>query len=437
MQESRTRKTVNVNPLSCGYRKLSSSRTTSPSVWNNAKPFAYLLDSSINDYRHKPGTTFEEVLPLNCSDYYSNNPRYKYTKQSKVTWSITPGDAFTHSFMIRKYSYTIQMDGYAHNFIHPSILGYPHAYLASEGRIKGIGYIPSYTALVRPALMRLCSDSKSLNVEGLNILAFIGELREWKSLVDFFKLKFKDVKETTGSNKFLGYQFGVLPLLSDLQTMKDLWTKLPDAIRKWNDMASKSKRLDSHVGFDKEKLSGTVDVVLNESMYYDCPIRYTARLVYSQKRRGAAATYFTPLPITGKDGKDMTLEILGLTKPLSAVWQLMPYSFMVDWVTNIGDIIDKFETRMPFLKVLNRTGGWSYKQETEIKVETYVEYGPGYATKRSLDTRTYFRKEYVRNPLCPHELVQLQGYLPFEFKPEITGFQAILASAILHTRLRS
>lgn len=133
----------------------------------------------------------------------------------------------------------------------------------------------------------------------------------------------------------------------------------------------------------------------------------------------------------------MTLEILGLTKPLSAIWQLMPYSFMIDWVTNIGDIIEKFETRMPFLKVLNRTGGWSYKQETKIDVETYVEYGPGYAFKRSLGTRSYFRKEYIRNPLCPHSLVQLQGYLPFEFKPEITGFQAILTSAILHTRLRN
>lgn len=55
---------------------------------------------------------------------------------------------------------------------------------------------------------------------------------------------------------------------------------------------------------------------------------------------------------------------LGLTNPLLTAWQVVPFSFIVDWFANVGQVLDSLD---PFTGVSLIRGGTGYKGNVQMK----------------------------------------------------------------------
>lgn len=96
---------------------------------------------------------------------------------------------------------------------------------------------------------------------------------------------------------------------------------------------------------------------------------------------------------------------LGLYDPLSLAWELLPFSFVVDWFANIGDIVDEIST---FHGASYLVGCISHKVEVEAtSVSTPVPRTTSYSVNtgspaRSQMTLTRYKRDVYNVPPSVH-----------------------------------
>lgn len=309
------------------------------------------------------------------------------------------------------------------------------------------GYLPSsYSDVIGASAvdqikLLMLEDGALLGFpSAFNVLAFIGELRDVRKLPDLIRRWHKSDKDI--SDKFLGINFGVLPLFGDIIAIKDRVTKTGPAIDKWNDAASKGKvfnvhrslpvpslgprmvRLDSDPKNPVPTFEGVFEKFFDDSKP-GVTFGWSGKWVCKQQVTAKAHLYFHPLAVAGDDISSIKRHIWGVDKPLTAVWQLIPFSFVVDWFTNIGKLIETFEQRKPTLNMQILNAGYSVKVVTTITC-TFTG-GASY---------TYKDTYYKRVPITPQSLLNgMPAMGPLKFQP-LSDNQTILGSALLHQLLR-
>lgn len=77
-----------------------------------------------------------------------------------------------------------------------------------------------------------------------------------------------------------------------------------------------------------------------------------------------------------------SLQIRGLTNPLALGWELMPWSFVIDWFIDIGGFIANFGA-------FNNTTFLSYHVTKITKIETSVQFRYGKTTSTGYITKAY------------------------------------------------
>jgi len=116
------------------------------------------------------------------------------------------------------------------------------------------------------------------------------------------------------SSLYLGYQYGVLPLMSDLYNAADT---LANGLIPNGTMHFTQKTPDPSLGPCPPTAGWTVE--------WDGDIRREVTIGYMAKVSNPTLYGLTQY---------------GLTDPLSLAWDLVPLSFVVDWFTNLGSFID-------------------------------------------------------------------------------------------------
>jgi hypothetical protein len=88
--------------------------------------------------------------------------------------------------------------------------------------------------------------------------------------------------------------------------------------------------------------------------------------------------------LQGKLGElEAILHSLGVTKPLSVIWELVPFSFVVDWFVSVGEWISSLEDELfhPLPIVIHdfsHSVKWSYINQ--IEMDFIAKYGTGRLT---------------------------------------------------------
>jgi len=113
---------------------------------------------------------------------------------------------------------------------------------------------------------------------------------------------------------------------------------------------------------------------------------------------------------------------LGLANPFSLGWELVPFSFVVDWITPIGSVLDSFVAPQG----LDYIGGYSSARfEGEFSSEQLPDFANGW-TKRSPRLNEYRTFNLMRKSYDNWPTVGLYVKSPFSLAHGVTSFELLI-----------
>lgn len=186
-----------------------------------------------------------------------------------------------------------------------------------------------------------------------NLAQFIGELRDFKSL---FRFRLKSYKDLGGA--YLNYQFGWKPFLGDLYKFYTAMKKVErtiDFIRKNNN----KWLLRGGTISKKEEIGTTVDLgnlvrpYLPYHFHSSIPTSASHTLCTPQEEERiwfkARMKYYIPNLKTDRCESVISSALLrriyGAEITPSLLWELTPWSWLVDWFGNIGDVLENISNQ--------------------------------------------------------------------------------------------
>ena len=203
------------------------------------------------------------------------------------------------------------------------------------------GYAPS-----KPSFMRLHVDLK-LKVKD-EVINLAQNLAEYKQTCSMFSGLASDIYRTFRSlrrgripkgpdswskeaaNRWLEYQYGLKPLMSDLyDSFNEMSRVIPKPV--FHRYKANAKTSDSSIEHNPH---GSV-LMRSQSSTWSLRSRVTA--VVSRSSIRTAAEY-------------------GLTNPLLLAWELIPYSFVIDWMIPVGDVLSSLDALVGVDTVLCENG---------------------------------------------------------------------------------
>lgn len=386
-----------------------------------------------------------KALPINIGNIEVMVPVFKTVKHSTVERTEKPASL--------SY-YRIENSAYVYERIRCGAPGSGTDWIAyyslSKLYTEKLCWLPSTVLLnfsrEAPAFCKasLLNDSALLGFKGsFNVLTFIAELKDVRRLPDLLRKWTKSSHDV--SDKFLGVNFGLLPFASDIASIANRVKNLGPSIDKWNQLAAKCKVLNFHraypikgfgtnVGTEKNPIWESTKDYYHSGGTCTCaaPGNQTwVRITTRQTLKALVHVYVVPVHIPESLTDDIKREVWGINKPITALWNAIPFSFVVDWFTSLGDAISRFEQAKPNLQYKIVSSGYSLKVVTEITM-TFGTYVGG----DNLGTVVTKSTVYDRVPIDPASLLHMGvNYSSLQFQT-LDQNQALLGSALMHQLLR-
>lgn len=189
-----------------------------------------------------------------------------------------------------------------------------------------------------------------------------------KQFLKEIKKSWRGNDHTIVQNRWLEYRYGWLPTLSDIDTLVNQPLGIPGTVVK----ASAFKRYDS-TGYEE----GGWDFTQNGS------IRVSVQAL-----------------LIVKDPFIKTASQYGIANSSLVAWELMPYSFVADWVFGIGDYLEHLGA-LNGLEMINPTHSWRHSFHQEAYIPARIGLTSGYGSyKGYLGGRTIGVPPYP-NPFIP------------------------------------
>jgi hypothetical protein len=207
------------------------------------------------------------------------------------------------------------------------------------------------------------------------------------------------------ANKWLEFQYAAKPLYNDIQDAAHA------AARIALDDYPPHKRVSAFGTYTSQTVTEEQIIVGTFNTYFNwvTKVRSECRFYGSVRLTSAAAGKFSP-----------NMEILGLTAKdfLPTVWELIPYSFLIDYFTNIGDLVSavSFSSSNFAWKARGTKDVASVENTGPYKTSFYVQ-GPFGATSwndasLSLGSALYERTDISRNSHTGYLIPTLEFSLP-------------------------
>lgn len=231
--------------------------------------------------------------------------------------------------------------------------------------------------------------------EDIGLANFVWELRELGSLLPRLS---KSVSQTT-SGGILNMEFGWKPFLSDLDSLFNIVSNVRSKIEHLKATFGKTTRLGEFQGnvFEPNMSSYTLLAphsnvasevsLLFELKGYRADLRAGAYLYHRLQDLNELSSFIRAMIVA-----------LGLSNPLKAVWNALPYSFVIDWFTGLSG-------RLGVLSVNPFKGPWIVsRQTTSMKITASIDVtskfaSPGMGSDALLGNILYQR--YVRLAQLP------------------------------------
>jgi len=253
-------------------------------------------------------------------------------------------------------------------------------------------FVPSNSVL-----QNLCDEAfNSFNTQfptEVSLANFVWELREIVGLIP--KLSKSILK--SAANSYLTLEFGWLPLISDIQAMMHVLERVQARIAWLKSTAGHHTQLGktatNFVTPPWNNGSSVLTVMHTSGLRYryvlsDYQITFRAkgRLFHNMKDLDEASSLVAGL-----------LGAFGFTNPTLIVWEAIPYSFVVDWLFNIQELIQRYGTLQDVASQwkIDRLC-WSVKTSARVTVYQQNISGSGTLYWESLRS-SFLLEKYQRN----------------------------------------
>lgn len=233
----------------------------------------------------------------------------------------------------------------------------------------------------------------------VNIYEILGDLGKMKQLLHAFTADHRVGLSKSFAQKHLEYNFGFKPLLEDLLAIWTIQESIDRIIDVWNDFARKGKIMDFHGFVDNHEANDSWETV-NYGYPEDSDIRaFGRKYKYSYQKTSRVHVYIKPHEIPESYKMGIMLKAFGVDKPLAGLWELVPFSWAVDYFVNVGDVIAEFEKGLDDMFQFSVvSAGYSTKTSMIGYSKHYREYGTN-RTVLPTEWSEHTLSEYVRVPL--------------------------------------
>lgn len=220
-------------------------------------------------------------------------------------------------------------------------------------------------------------------------------------------------------SEYLNYAFGWKPFVSDLRKMYNLWhaidKQMAQIVRENGKFISRKATLSSTSTFEAGKTLGSLatptatDPVaigdLNWSNRYGVPFfsvwgpptgsfpgtTYTmvTREVTQKEWFAGKFQYYIPDTSSSQWTKSARAMLFGAIPTPETVWELMPWSWLVDWFSNVGDVISNLSPNAVGAAPLLGSSGVNRTSKTVIRYINVSNVGPDPAGLNRWSAGTY------------------------------------------------
>jgi hypothetical protein len=236
-------------------------------------------------------------------------------------------------------------------------------------------------------------------------------------------------------NDYLNHQFGYVPLANEVAGFTSVVTDAPAVIEQYRRGIGRPIRREYQfptVSTSTEaKLGSGQDLpfMLDPSYWYSYGTLYRSQSVLRKRWFSGCFTYYFPAEILGsRNLSDLALlaDQLGLRPSPEVLWQVAPWSWAIDWFTNVGDVISNW-TNFHEKGLVMRFG---YMMEHSIITTTYSLVGckPHHAGAPPISDVSFIIETKTRRKANPYGFgVSWDG---------LTVFQGSILAALGITRSR-
>jgi hypothetical protein len=268
----------------------------------------------------------------------------------------------------------------------------------------------------------------------VSISVFVAELRDLPGLI-FKKL---DSFRSLGNN-YLAYQFGWRPFLSDLRkwykSIVDVDARIAQLKRDNGQYIKRGGTLFSNVDQSEDSFDATTNYI------YGVPFKdgtITDRITTSERCWFSARfKYYIPGLNSSFGTARAIQELWDLKITPEQVYQLIPFSWLLDWFTNVGDLISNLMSHCDD----NLTAKYAYvmfERERKIKRSARIRHEVITGTSTYPD---FIRQSNYSTPSCTQVISSKArcSASPFGFNcsfGDLTGYQTSILAALGISRLR-
>jgi hypothetical protein len=199
----------------------------------------------------------------------------------------------------------------------------------------------------------------------LSLLNSIYELKDFKSLPRTLA-KIKDLGSTllkgriwgqrtlrrllhSSADGYLQSEFNLKPLLSDIAGLRSAIAGVRDEVQKLLENEGKVRRLHRRSTIYRWPVSDSEHATHTAPVYYGEPYGVTFRRVVGPSPISFVATIQYQYALEPWEREQALLrgflDAVGVNLNPAIIWNAIPWSFVVDWVINIGQWLDQFKTR--------------------------------------------------------------------------------------------
>lgn len=255
------------------------------------------------------------------------------------------------------------------------------------------------------------------NVPIVDLPLFLFELKELPALLREAGLGLFDKAPTRSNNlgnAYLAYQFGFGPLLRDLRTLLDLTNQIDQRLSSLKE-ANRSKTFRESLPGRSIHLDST-----NRSHTYS-----NSRIYFRRNRTVEEKNWFTTrytvdtdaLPGGAGDKLNRLRWALGLNASASTVWNAVPWSWLIDYLSTIGSFLEANRGSIPWT-----ASNMCIMCQRTYKVTNTVYAYSGFNSKPSYSGGNNIRKMKDRKVVTrPKARVRMKSFLTDGMRANLTA----------------